>query len=559
MLGYAPVITVLLMVGPVLAGLVGTVLPAFGYLPALGGNHVSLLPWQELFAQPGLWISVRLSVLSGLLATIISFVCVMLFCAAWQGTRVFRVIERILAPLLSVPHAAAAFGLAFLIAPSGWIVRVFAPLAGWGRPPDIITLQDGWGIALVAGLVIKEIPFLFLMTLGAMTQANAGQTRKVALTLGYGPIAGWLKTVLPRIYPQIRLPVFAVLAYSASVVDVAMILGPTTPAPLAVRILHWLSDPDLSMRFMASAASLLQLGLVAGVIVLWLLIEKLVAIWGRAWAEGGRRYRNDGIFRLIAAAISGISAGLIILGIASLAVWSIAGFWRYPDLLPGQITLKLWQRELPALMGAMGNSILIGLAAVILAIILVLACLEREKRQRRQPGQGAMWLIYLPLLMPQISFMFGLQVFFGSIGLERSFISVVIAHLVFVLPYMFLSLSDPFRSLDARYRQTALCLGGSPNRVFWQVVLPLLTRPVLAALAVGFAVSIGQYLPTLLIGAGRFATITTDAIALAAGNDRRMIGIYGLLQALLPFAGFGIAMLVPAIWFRHRRAMRHGG
>jgi putative thiamine transport system permease protein len=94
--------------------------------------------------------------------------------------------------------------------------------------------------------------------------------------------------------------------------------------------------------------------------------------------------------------------------------------------------------------------------------------------------------------------------------------------------------------------------------VFWQVILPLLTRPVLVAIAVGFAVSVGQYLPTLLIGAGRFATLTTDAVALAAGNDRRMIGIYGILQTILPFIGFGIAMIIPAILFRCRRGMRGG-
>lgn len=558
MLRFAPVLTVILMVGPVLAGLLGTLLPAFGYLPALGGGEWSLSAWRELAAQPGLEISLRLSAVAGLLATLISFAVVMLFCAAWQGTRVFGVIQRVLSPILSIPHAAAAFGLAFLIAPSGWIVRLVAPLAGWQQPPDIVTLQDGWGLALVAGLVIKEIPFLFLMTLGALQQANAGQSQQVALSLGYGRVAGWLKTVLPRIYPQTRLPLFAVLAYSASVVDVAMILGPTTPSPLAVRILHWLSDPDLSMRFMASAASLLQLMLVAGLIALWMAGEKIAGFCGLYWAEGGGRYRRDGAVRLTVAVVSILAAGLILAGIAALTVWSIAGFWRYPDLLPGQFTVKLWLRELPALAGALIDSVLIGGAAIMMGIILVIACLEREARQSTLPGLEVMWLIYLPLLMPQISFMFGLQVFFGYLGLERTFISVVLAHLVFVLPYMFLSLVDPYRSLDDRYRHTGLCLGAGPDRVFWQVVLPLLARPVLTALAVGFAVSIGQYLPTLLIGAGRFATITTDAVALAAGNDRRMIGIYGLLQALLPFAGFAVAMLVPAIVFRHRRGMRDG-
>jgi len=197
----------------------------------------------------------------------------------------------------------------------------------------------------------------------------------------------------------------------------------------------------------------------------------------------------------------------------------------------------------------------IAVLSVMVAIALVLGCLENETRRFQDPGQGAMLLIYLPLLMPQISFMFGLQVFFTGIGLERTLISVVIVHLIFVLPYIFLSLADPFRALDPRYLQTALCLGASPARVFWLVRLPLLTRAVLTAFAVGIAVSVGQYLPTLLIGAGRFATVTTEAVALASGGDRRMIGIYGLLQMILPFAGFALALLIPAVLFRHRRGM----
>lgn len=84
----------------------------------------------------------------------------------------------------------------------------------------------------------------------------------------------------------------------------------------------------------------------------------------------------------------------------------------------------------------------------------------------------------------------------------------------------------------------------------------MLLRAILAAAAVGFAVSIGQYLPTLLIGAGRFSTITTEAVALGSGGNRRIIGIYAFLQMILPFMGFLLASLVPALIFRNRRAIK---
>ncbi|MFN7053661.1 MAG: ABC transporter permease, partial [Gemmobacter sp.] len=80
-------------------------------------------------------------------------------------------------------------------------------------------------------------------------------------------------------------------------------------------------------------------------------------------------------------------------------------------------------------------------------------------------------------------------------------------------------------------------------------------RPVLTAAAVGLAVSVGQYLPTLLIGGGRVETLTTEAVALSSGGNRRLIGAYALLQMLLPALGFAFALLLPALLFRNRRGM----
>jgi putative thiamine transport system permease protein len=84
----------------------------------------------------------------------------------------------------------------------------------------------------------------------------------------------------------------------------------------------------------------------------------------------------------------------------------------------------------------------------------------------------------------------------------------------------------------------------------------MLLRPVLTAAALGFAISVGLYLPTLLIGAGRWPTITTETVALASGGDRKLIGATALVQALLPFLGFAVAAVVPAILFRNRRLLR---
>lgn len=553
----APRLTLGLLTVPVLAGLAGTLLPAFGWLPALGGTGLSLDPFRALFATPGLGRSAWLSLSTGFGATLVAFGVTVLVLATFHGTPIFRAIERMLSPLLSVPHAAAALGLAFLVAPSGWLARMFSPWAtGRDVPADLLIVGDPWGLALMGGLAVKEVPFLMLMALAALPQTDATQGLAVARTLGYGTIAAWLKVVLPRLYPQIRLPVYAVLAYSVSTVEVAMILGPTTPATLAVRLTDWMRDPDLSLWFIAAAGAVLQLALVLAALALWRAGESAAARLGRSWTTHGGRMRRDGALRVLGGVAAFAATLPLSLGLAGLALWSVAGPWPFPDALPQRLDLSIWWRNARMIGPVVVTSLVIGVASVALALTLVIASLESGHRTGRRASRVALWMLYLPLIVPQIAFLFGLQMLGIALGADGSIGTVILAHLVFVLPYVYLSLSDPWAATDPRLTQVAASLGARPGRAFLSVRLPMMLAPILTAAAVGFAVSIGLYLPTLLIGGGRIETLTTEAVALAAGGDRRLIGVYALLQMLAPFAAFALALGLPALVWRNRAGMR---
>jgi putative thiamine transport system permease protein len=553
MLRLAPVLIIGLLVLPVGSGLLMVLLPAFGYLPALGGYGFSLAPWQMLFAQPGLGRSVAVSFASGLVSAALALAIVVLFLAASRGTWLDRSIRRLVSPLLAIPHAAIAFGFAFLIAPSGLMARLISPsLTGWERPPDALIINDPWGLSLMAGLVLKEVPFLLLMSLAALPQLAPEKRLMLARSLGYSPTIGWLKTVLPSLYPLIRLPVYAVIAYATSVVDMALILGPTLPPTLSVSILSWFNDPDISHRFMASAAAVLQLGVTIAALLFWWLLEQLTRILTRRWLTNGSRQGGEIALRVVGRSALLFSSITALAALAGLGLFSLAGFWRFPELLPQMLTLDHWQRSGPMLVTPLINTALIGLISTALATALVLATLENENRQHIQPKR-ALWLLYLPLLVPQIAFLFGLIVAAESLGIRPQLGLVIAGHLLFVLPYVYLSLAETYRRLDPRWLKVARSLGVSRSAAFWRVRLPLLIAPLLTAFAVGLAVSIGQYLPTQLLGAGRVTTVTTEAVALASGSNRRLIGVWALVQAGLPLIGFILALGVPRLLATHRR------
>jgi putative thiamine transport system permease protein len=544
------------LVLPVVAGLTAILLPAFGYWPALGGTHFTLAPWRALLALPSLPRSLGVSLFVGFATTVFSLGAVTMLMAAFLGTRAFALVRRLLSPLLSVPYVALAFGLAFVIAPSGLIFRLFSPWAtGLERPPDLLIINDPYGLSLAGALVLKEIPFLFLMTLAALPQADASRAFTSARTLGYRRVAAFAKVVMPRLYPQLRFPVLAVLAYGLSVVDAALVLGPNTPPTLAVQVLRLADDPDLALHFEASAASVLQLALVLSAIGLWLILERLASLAWRRWVAAGARHCGEAWICLAAPLLAAAIAGLVVLAFSSLVLWSVAATWRFPEIWPQTFTLQVWRRELAIALPIVCRTLLLGAGVAGTALIITILCLENEVR-RGVPPASTLNLIYIPLLVPQIAFLTGTASLMIALHLDGNGFGVGLAHLVFVLPYVFMSLSAPWRAYDPRYRATALLLGASPWRAFWAVRLPMLARAILIAGALGFAISISQYLATLLIGGGRFATVTTEAVGLAAGADRRVIGVFALMQAMLPFLGFAVALVVPALLFRNRRALR---
>lgn len=544
------------LVAPIVLGLWETFQAAVGVMPAIGARSPSLDPWHQLLALPGFVTSVRLTLVTGFASTALALWLATGFCAAVHGRIGPHGGARMLAPFLAAPHAAMAIGLAFLIAPSGWLARLLSPWAtGWDRPPDLATVHDGWGAALILGLLVKEVPFLLLVILSALGQLPVRQHLAVGRTLGYGRGIVWIKVIMPQVYPLIRLPLFVVLAFALSVVDVAIILGPSNPPTLAVAVTRWYSAADVGLILPASAGSLLQAGIVVAGILIWWCGERIAVRIGRWWVRRGGRglSAEPGLWALSALVIALMALGALALG--GLVVWSLAWRWTFPDALPESWSAQAWLAPSGGWGRALANTLVLSVATTAVSLSLAIAWLDAEDRARSGRARWATTMIYLPLLVPQIAFLYGLNVVFLRAGFSGGLAAVAWAQMLFVFPYVMIALSDPWKALDPRLTNTAAALGASPLRQLFAVKIPILTRPLLTAGAIGVAVSVAQYLPTLFMGAGRVATLTTEAVTLSSGSDRRVVGIYAVLLSALPFIAYAAAIVLPSMIHRNRRGL----
>ena len=518
-------------------------------------------PFAQLFVAPGIARSTGVSLLAGLLTPAASLASVFLFLAATQGSKLGRWISQLAAPVLAIPHAAAAFGLLVLLSPTGVVSRAVASLMQWQTPPDVLFPNDSLGLAFVAGLTLKEIPFLLFVSLALLPSLNAPRRVALARTLGHTPTAAWLLSVAPALYGLIRLPVFAVIVFASSAVDVALILGPSLPPTLGVRLLEWFSSPESGARELAAAAAVLQLGVTLTALACWVLLEKCAARIYRRFAERGP-FRFEDSVREAVLKVCGLSLlpMALLLSFASLfalLLASLAKPWRYPALLPADWSAASWSQALNSFAAPLGNALAIALLSVALAVLVAVLFLEAIPKQAWFNRYAAL-LLSLPLLVPQLVFLSGFTLLFEELRIAPALGTVVVGHFFFVLPYIYLTLRTAYLSLDSRWMQLAATLGATRTQRFLRVRLPLLSSALLTATMLGAAISLSLYLPTQLLGAGRVATITTEALALVTSGERTTIGVWALLQAAVPVCFYSLALALPPVIWSQRKGMMKG-
>ncbi|MDB4223563.1 ABC transporter permease subunit [Granulosicoccus sp.] len=522
---------------PIILGVMGTVLPAFGLASSIASGN----GFEAVVSDPRFFSALALSLQTGVVATMLVLATTLLSLVCVHDTRLWRLLSASLPPVLAVPHAAIAVGLLFLISPSGALVRLVSPgLTGLSRPPTDWVVPDAGGWTLIIGLVIKETPFLLLAAAAQLSALNVDASLRIGRTLGYSPARCWSRLILPRLYPRIRLTLLIIMAFNLTVVDMALLLGPGSPPTLSVMLMALVNDPD--SRAAASAGAILLAALVAACFAIVWLLEQGIGKAAAARRRNGARGRGFGIFRF---AGKGVVLSLLFTCIASLLlllVWSFTRRWRFPDALPSQWTFQNWTSRGEVLFQPAWTTLSIAITVMVLAIGSAIVWLELE-RHRIAPRLDGMW--FLPLLIPQVSLLFGWQAVALWSGIDGQWSTVVYTHWLYTLPYVVLILAVSWRELDPLWGHAAHTLGAGYWKVLWKIRLPMLRRPLSQAAAVAIAVSVAQYLPTLLLGAGRHQTLATELVTSFGGVDRRVIAALAVLQSLLPLVAFVLALIYP--------------
>lgn len=125
--------------------------------------------------------------------------------------------------------------------------------------------------------------------------------------------------------------------------------------------------------------------------------------------------------------------------------------------------------------------------------------------------------------------------------LPFSFTGVVLASVLYNLPFAVRPFASGFAAVDRRFIEAARCLGASPLRTFATVVVPLSWPAVLAGLVLAFAHTVGEFGVVLMVG-GNIPGITRT-IALAIYDDVQALDYAAANEASAVLLLFAVGVL----------------
>lgn len=151
------------------------------------------------------------------------------------------------------------------------------------------------------------------------------------------------------------------------------------------------------------------------------------------------------------------------------------------------------------LMRALFNSISVGVLSA--AVATTIAFMLGLSFRRNFVGQRlVLGLVLLPIVMPGIIGGIVLLIFFGYLGVRPGlYTTVLVAHVNWVLPFVFLTLNARLQGLDRSLEEAAADLGARAHQVMLRVILPIIRPALIATLLFSFSLSFDEFIRTLFV------------------------------------------------------------
>ena len=149
--------------------------------------------------------------------------------------------------------------------------------------------------------------------------------------------------------------------------------------------------------------------------------------------------------------------------------------------------------ESRSMMESVYYSLLVAVIATIVSTIIGTIVAIGLSKSNKVIKQIVTQVNNLPMLNPDIVTAIGLMLFFSTLNIPTGFGTLLIAHIIFCIPYVILSINPKLRQLDDNIAEAALDLGCTPFEALWKVIIPQIKEGILSGALIAFTMSFDDF------------------------------------------------------------------
>lgn len=200
-----------------------------------------------------------------------------------------------------------------------------------------------------------------------------------------------------------------------------------------------------------------------------------------------------------------------------------------------------WYGELfrdQQIMTSLYYTLLVAVISSVLATVVGTAAAIGIHNMKKLPKTITMNITYLPVLNPDIVTGISLMLLFIFVKIPLGFISMLLAHITFNLPFIILSVLPKLKQLNSQVFDAALDLGATPIYAYRRVILPQILPGIVTGFLLAFTMSIDDFVVSFFTTGSGVSNIAITIYSMA----RR--GINPKINALLTMMFIFVLLLL---------------
>ena len=158
----------------------------------------------------------------------------------------------------------------------------------------------------------------------------------------------------------------------------------------------------------------------------------------------------------------------------------------------------------------------------------------------------------LPIMNPEIVTAIGLLMFFSAIHVKKGFMTLLLAHIMFCVPYVILSIMPKLRSLNPNLMEAAMDLGATPWQALTKVVVPQILPGIVSGALIAFTMSFDDFIISYFVTGNGVSNISITVYTMSKRVNPSINALSTLIIVILTVV-LVLMNVVPAMVERSKK------